>query len=392
MTLRHRSGGGYSASTITQVTNTSGNVQWTTTNPGNGKVFWMSDVVVPQFHQRSAAGEIIMNPMTRVVDTFESSGVGYQIRIISSKETEQGNGNMMYYLTGLGHGSVPFLVPQSDVDSILSELCTKVRSKRGSGDAGSWENLAEWRSTIDMIRRPVASFWRFDRRFPKSSIAKSASNAWLQYRYGLAPLVRDLTTIVKNLQSQRPPRKTTRATISVNRNDTQVRNIVTGIITTPVTFQTTEKYTARVMSIDEVEASLSLDLGFTAKDLIRLPYDLTRLSFVADWFVNVGDYINAVSDYVVGPKNLGGCMVGHRELSQTATCGGSFLNSHTSLYTLERPFSGITKRTSDIVQRSPGLLAPSLVVNTDFGLDRAVRLGDSVSLIAQRLLSNFRGR
>lgn len=64
----------------------------------------MTDVVVDNFRQRIARGEIIMNPMYKSVNTLKTPGVGYV-----SYRTEQANcanpaDNPQYYeTTGVSH-------------------------------------------------------------------------------------------------------------------------------------------------------------------------------------------------------------------------------------------------------------------------------------------------
>lgn len=134
---------------------------------------------------------------------------------------------------------------------------------------------------------------------PPASLLKSPSKAlrkigdqWMQYRYGIMPLVysyRDITKVVKRGYNVR------------SRKVETVRPEATGTSLPAVTvdymmvqYEGEIQYAATCFShFQWREASIVAGLG---TNLFATAWELVPYSFVADWFVNMGNYITRVTN------------------------------------------------------------------------------------------------
>jgi hypothetical protein len=219
----------------------------------------------------------------------------------------------------------------------------------------------------------------------------SASGLWLQYRYGIKPLLGDMEHILKTIRefSPRTERRSTRSTLSLYGT-----GVVQGHTITPVGLDVTwvnsiqDRIKLRAMSLDEVDTSFYKELGFGEKSLMTLPWELIPYSFVADWFLNVGDYLNAKVPAGAGWKSLGSCLSVDRvttnvytPIASANTAGG---------FSLDKPMTGSVGITLHSKDRGP-MVAPRIVVKSDFRLDNVTRVTDGMSLIAQKFVDVFGG-
>jgi hypothetical protein len=160
-----------------------------------------------------------------------------------------------------------------------------------------------------------------------------------------------------------------------------------GIANVIINYTTTDEVTVRARTLDEVDFSVANNIGFSVKGLTSLPWELVPYSFVADWFVNVGDYIRALTP-VPGLKLLDDSLTIERVVKTIYSAGPtSLLNND---YSITRPVSGSISSTLKTKTRSR-LGAPKLVVRSDFRFDKALRIADGLALAAQRLDSAVMG-
>jgi hypothetical protein len=355
----------------------------------------MSDYVIPGFEKFRSEGRIMMNPMNSVkisrVASTTSDFAGY------------GGGNPGWWERQTGELAwtdlqVPQLMPTSvtnqfelvsgqDVSRLTTEISTRLLSKIGRASTDQWENLAETRKTLAMLQSPVASWFRFDRKARIATSALSAANAWLVYRYGIRPLVGSTSEVLKALnQKLKPSRQTSRDTgsISGTSNDVIVYNRSPWVST--YRKQKTESHTIRAVSIDEFTKDLAYDLGFSAKSLMTLPWELVPYSFVVDWFANVSDSLGALAQ-AFSDKSLGRCHT--HQAVYTDYRVSTDMSSASELNTLVSP--SLSWCRMDIVTKSrfPWLPAPGLVFKSDFRLDDATRLSDAFALIGQSIARRF---
>lgn len=362
---------------------------------GNGQVELMSDTVTPGYKERSAAGEVIMTPLTSSdITRYQAvTSQGYIVRTGIPTQWYQYGGALRTLEThGVGPGSVltqaagGFIIPYSTYDQLASEVSTAVLSKIGRASTDTWENMAEARKSLNMLWSPLSSWFAFERKAKMKSVGMSAANAWLMYRYGIRPLVgsvHDIMTAVQN--GLKTERVTSRATRSVSASEPISGTRVGYGVTYQYTGMKTESAIVRGMSLDELTTDWRYQYGLDAKSLLTLPWNLISYSFVVDWFVNVADLIGALGQ-VFQPASLGRALV----TKQVATCTISATSTAwPSGYTIVTPYSGIVREDALRTQRSVGLKSPSLVVKSDFRFHDMTRLVDAVALVGQQLLKRF---
>lgn len=408
---RHRSKGGFITPSMCQgweVWNTCAQTVWSNIQnfssdltPGSFET--MDDNVVAGFYARRRKGEIFFNDMqqTRRDNLITVAGNGFHQKKNTSvscsgvprfREYRQEGVLFARYVYGaVGvDGLLPadYALSSTDIVSLQQEVSTKVLAKRGQSDSNLFESIAELRQTLNLFRRPFNSL---NRLLSLASGARqrgvAAAEVWLQYRYGVMPVVRDLENIISGVQKKiGKVRKKTSATASLTRavSSTIVRDNGLGGIG-HIGKQISDKVDVKAISLDEYNMDRLAAIGFTAKGLITLPWELIPYSFVIDWFVNVGDFINSLVP-LPGVKPLGSCLITERDamtnwvlLSHTADTG----------YSIVRPMSG-TLRSGIWSKTRASLVQPSLVLKSDFKLTEAFRAADALSLLTQRMDRIFR--
>ncbi len=366
-----------------------------------GSLETMSDVVVKGFKKQQSLGKKFFNKMEYSKVLYEvGSGSGYQLQQVASPfDSERIDGPSLYvYLTTFTGGtqSVPnvgALLP-SDMGNLASEVSTRVMSERGRSSSNLWETLAEMDKTIDMFKHPIQKLTGIVYDASKAAEAgrfrgyakNGMSNLWLAYRYGIRPIVSDLTGICQGLKKSVGKKEvSSRASGQINVTKVVLGSSTVGVVKVDYGNIITDTYLARGFSLDDVSLSVLNNIGFSGKGLITLPWELVRYSFVVDWIANVGDFIGAISP-AFGWNPLGS------GLTVTRTIDNQYYPVNTSIpsgaYLLQRPVSGTCH--SNVVTKSRGDLAPSaIVVKSDFRFDKFTRVVDALTLLGQKFGKTF---
>lgn len=372
-----------------------------------GVVETMSDYVDSQFRRKQVHGEIVMNPLvhsTRKVSMI--TGDGFWIKRLggiicggSTQYTEnRQDGPGFIALVNWREAVIPGLplipyarlISYSDIAELESEVSTKCLAERGNSANNLFESIAEIRQTLTMLRNPLANLWRF---FAKNEKAirrvDNVASAWLQYRYGVKPLINDVAGILAGMEKKiGMMRVTTRSRGHISRSEIGANTYIEpGAYIATYGIQKTDNVTVRAMSLDEYVVDRAQNIGFSTKGLITVPWELTPYSFVADWFVNFGDYLKALVP-LPSLKQLGSVITTYRA-AETIYTPSSFFGDGD--YAVIRNPSGSVS-SSEITKVRNSLRPPKLVVRTDFRFDDAIRLADSASLLLQKMNSLFKAR
>lgn len=405
MVSRYRSSGGWAnAPLLTYRTRyvDCANTSWNNGSLGTsllvGERRIMTDVVTPGFRRKQGKGEVVFNPMTyeKQVSGYEE-GSNHHIRHIPESCAATHTHYEVEYLTGPWIGywlntiyPTPATVPVSGVipgleqSDLATEVTTKCLAERGKADNNLFESVAEYKQTLSMLRRPQDSLFRYLNKNGEKIRKLSPESAWLAYRYGVRPFIKDVQGIIEGLgKTVGNKRSTTRAKGSIQRSEITSANYNIGNpVVLKIQKQTIESIEYRATSLDEYVADTASNIGFTAKGLLTLPWELVPYSFVADWFVNVGDFLNALAP-APGYKQLGSCITKRHSIyclytviQTTAT--GNYQHPPVRSNTASCYGSLETKtRTS--------LGTPGLVIKNDFKLNDAVRAADATALLKQRM-------
>ena len=145
-----------------------------------------------------------------------------------------------------------------------------------------------------------------------SDSTKVASDTWLAWQYGIRPLISDLKGAVSEYYKVRAASPVIRAFHLKASNDERMGGFQSGPATDAdhpaYVYQTQYTQTGRISCYAEFQDSAqSWDqsaqrLGLT--DPALLAWELIPYSFVIDWFVNVGDFLQASGTFI-GLKRVG---------------------------------------------------------------------------------------
>lgn len=183
-------------------------------------------------------------------------------------------------------------------------------------DTALW--LAELRETIEMLRNPFKSFRKLHERIfvstrkasfssYKKSIDDIASQ-WLEYRYGIMPIILDIQNIRKLYEN------------GLSRRERVINRGRKGKVFEAIQTAALDKRSDRPADMVYVEygvqrfltesisgsvyykhnSGLWEDLGLLGLDPTQIPsvlWELVTLSFVVDWVVGIGDWLKAISPH-----------------------------------------------------------------------------------------------
>lgn len=379
-----------------------------------GSSSYMEDTVTPNFRRRQAAGEVFFNWMSRWDEAISCTGNGWAISsaanscnapVLKAEFFTEGPALFAVIPTATSDsGSIPviqFGFDAAGINAIGVEASTGVLNKRGRSDSNLWETLAELDKTVDMLNRPINKLSRLlsaagnavsrvggTRRFLERELA----DLWLAYRYGIRPLVQDMSNVISALKktslSNKFERRTSRNTVQRHVSRFENGFGLDDVTRTDWLLRVDEYVTARAMTLDQIELTISDDLGFTSKGLTTLPWELVSYSFVADWFLNIGDLLGALVPAGPGWKSLGSCLVMDKVVTNTYTAKSTVSTS--SAWNLTRGVTGTVAITYHLKWRQ-GLEAPGLVIKSDFRFDKVQRCIDSLSLLSQQVNRVFGG-
>lgn len=136
--------------------------------------------------------------------------------------------------------------------------------------------------------------------------SKEAANAWLTWRYGVMPTVLSIQDCIETLKKDLE--RASNRIRTKRRRPAVVKTWSKKDGTFVQAAQYIHSWSSRIEAIAyyqrTVNFTLQQQLGFGPEKLPELLWELTRLSFVFDWFFHVGDFLGALRPKV-GVKVLG---------------------------------------------------------------------------------------
>lgn len=236
---------------------------------------------------------------------------GRMVTTVTNRHTPKGVGAVDERISGLMAQYTRVTPPWLT----LEERCQEKLYDQLRGNSQLVVDLAEGGQTLSMVRsalnvrRYMAEFARNMIRSPRDSL-KTLSSKWLEYRYGWTPLAYSLYEAAENLR-----KKVQDEELLVKARASQTRS-VTGTLTTG-TYGTqsykqhslTEKSSCRQeigYRFRPPPPALQQIANWTSLNPLMIAWELTPLSFVADWFVNVGDQLAAWENYTLFSSSFRG--------------------------------------------------------------------------------------
>lgn len=277
----------------------------------------MFDIVVPGYHKRIAAGEIINNPCTyRVLRLNEADGTvrgstsgggWYQWDgLCTSKALDIASGDPW---NGLNPLETKDLIPELK----LQALANIDRTPYEFG-----EDLLEVRETLRFIRRPFGeldkllsrlrqSLGRGGNRVDWEDVARKLAHSWNEYSFAYVPLVHSahkaLEATTRNIASKQPPRRSARSRQTQSDITDQTKTVPGNSSGDELTFfvyhSIDEDCRAQILYTNRSPLkSWGHIAGLRWKDLPTVAWQILPYSFMVDRVVDISSVISAVTNYL----------------------------------------------------------------------------------------------
>lgn len=268
----------------------------------------MDDELVPHFKRRQSSGELFFNPMSssQVILKRNSGTVSWSIYKIDGYGCKYGGatGSGIFPFTSsplsLGSGYEPTDI---DVSSEKNRLLIEAYSRAYINDMMLLATLGEFEETIVSIAQTIRVAADILKAFTTkrfmsylmSRRTKDIANIWMHYRYALRPLYFDIIGALKAFKSLDKVNQTKRQTFRA------FCNYGTDRVTDIQSFDYARKFTTTYTVTKDLEIRtglladilISWDTIFGLDRLAGSAWELVPMSFIIDWFVNIGQLISA---------------------------------------------------------------------------------------------------
>lgn len=276
----------------------------------------IDDVIHGNYAARKRAGEIIMGPLflSKWSRTCNSS-------TLACSAPEWGNENWKWegdHTIGLeqiiNQAGYPNLWGYSS--SMESAAIVEAYAKMNKSDIQGGEIMSDLGKTLMMMRNPlktastlVYEMARFKKKRLKrhsGNVAKAHSDMWLEHRYGWTPVVSDMRTIILDYEKIRKlPDRTSVIRASKALAETYTKSISSS---PGIGAKSSYTYSGTLTSNQRCEVHCGLMVrhsrtsmyesvqnffGLRAMDVPVTFFNIMPYSFVLDWFIGVGDWIQA---------------------------------------------------------------------------------------------------
>jgi hypothetical protein len=364
------------------------------------------DEVIPGFYARRKKGEVFFNSFSLIHDKQTLiEGGGWTLTTknptcasplkFGTDSIANGSTAALCRLSPYASSGYVNLVgasafDQRELQSAIAEVSTGVLAQVGrSSHTNYYESVAEREQVFSLIRKPLAGLSKIAKSLRSGGTTKAVASQWLQYRYGILPLMSDISNTIRVVREDFNNRNTERARSQLSLSSSVTSTVTAGVFSCPLTYAYSIKLNLRATALWESSHPLLTNGGFGTKELLTAPWELIPYSFVVDWFVNVGDFLSA---YAPDPYSnvLGSCLVQRFEFVGRVMTGNLSISSST--YNLTSfPQAGTLKREYTEVSRGP-LPGPQLTLRQNFGFDRFKRDLDAFALVSQRFKGAFTPR
>jgi len=378
-----------------------------------GEILTTKDVVTPDFRKRSARGEVIINPFFSDYIKYEVSGNFSSCKTLAEScvaththivDDNDGPWAYRYVLGAPGAPNfdlgVSDLISGANIASAVSAASTSAWNKSAGHQADILVDIAEIGQLIRMLRDPIQSTSTFLRKIQSGrkgikalkgdDAIAYAEGLWLQYRFGIRPLVSSVQGVVKAMNKQISPRRSThRGSYSMSTSSSSSALFAGGQTSFNYTIARSDEVNVRTGFIVEDSVSFAQALGVDASGMLSLPWELVPYSFVADWFTNVGTFLGALVPAMT-KSPLGSWTTVIRKRTSVFTILNSYVTSPL-LQSQERDPVEYRRTTSITKTRTPGMAVPSLTLKP-FAMKKVItdlRVVDGFALLHNLLRTTF---
>lgn len=294
---------------------------------------YMSDVVTPDWFLKRKRGEIVNNPVSIRRRKIVYSSGNLDHTVTHPNPVTAGYVNTDYfgnytarldYFPSLGIPSIysdtvaPVVL---DEDRFIKLAAIKARNGISPISVQSLVSAVELPKTLELIRSSLSTIRQIRKSVvtgnpeyakraignqrkgsaPSASeyVRQTAHNRWLELRYGWTPLVFEVQGAIKalNRTQENPPRATSRGFEHAEGTNSVLHQWNGGSASGLQDFRFVREKTLDVRAYALYTADLKFQRArdFGVSELPLALWELVPYSFVVDWFVNIGNWIEALT-------------------------------------------------------------------------------------------------
>lgn len=353
------------------------NPPWTfvTKASRKGTMKTMTDIVTPNFAQWIARRGIVNNPMWLTLRECYGgdSGWAFEAPVPGNRYFGECTGDWCLTIYG---PPAPSNLHDDTVEALAAQSATAAWAGVNVGEFQGLANLAQLNQTLNLLGDPIRTISGFLRQkawadaawkaargklAKQRALAQLLSSLWLQYQYAFRPVLIDIENIMSELQDQ---------TFSLRRTsrDNKSSTITTTRSYTGTSWDISVDFTEKQVTTISVRSGIlyqgTVDplkqFGLHWTNLPSAAWEITPWSFVVDWFLNVGDYLQAIMPKV-GVDILATWQT--RDVTHVVerTCGSTSITSG-SPWVTKRHLSGVDTAVFRDKVRTNVLQAPSITI------------------------------
>lgn len=269
---------------------------------------------------RDAGGIVLSDCVISKSSRSFSSGHIYATSNPGYDWTGDMTGDLASMIVGMPTLPVSYMEPHD-----VMGLFMKAYAKINESDILTGELLSDLGKTVGMLKHPFKSattlLWKIEKRRRKlekqrsvsqviatglkkvHKVSSPASQAWLEYRYGWKPIILDTIKIIKEVGKKRDNLDKLRL---VSRAGSKRERKRSGSWPATATISCSGAYTDSLRTrVDvgviydvknrETSDQLMGFLGIRPRDILPTVWEIIPFSFVIDWFVGIGDWLQAIS-------------------------------------------------------------------------------------------------
>lgn len=269
----------------------------------HGETTRVADVVIKNYAERSARGEIFNNPFDLEKTTYDdTSHYDWEHHFTGTCS----GANIIAREGNSYAGDVPLRLefePDGMVQTLHILAGTQAWGNVVSPEVMGGENVHDLEQTWRMLAHPLEGFHQFlhkvrsTRSFKRQllSLGEFISDSWLQYRYGATPLVHDVmngfhAAVVPVFTDRHTARGSASAPLLEEEDSVAVTD---GSRTGTCVRKSTGERWVRAGVLYRHHFTVGDRWGSSAHNILPTLWEIFPYSFVADWFVNVGDFLAA---------------------------------------------------------------------------------------------------